>query len=105
LGFNEPAGELQPHAHVAKLSDESRKHAMLAAARSSPTYGLTLGMADLLLSREILLVVSGHTKAAPLRRLMEGKISTDFPASFLWLAPRVTLYCDAEAFSETGSRQ
>jgi galactosamine-6-phosphate isomerase len=98
LGFNEPAGELQPHAHVARLSQDSMGHSMLAGARSSPTYGLTLGMAELLQSRNILVLVSGRTKVASLRRLLERRVSTDFPASLLWLNPHVSLYCDAEAY-------
>jgi galactosamine-6-phosphate isomerase len=98
LGFNEPAGELQPHAHMATLSEASLTHAMIADARSSPTYGLTLGMTDLLQSRNILLLVSGRTKAPPLCRLLEGRITTHFPASLLGMHPQVKLYCDAEAF-------
>jgi galactosamine-6-phosphate isomerase len=98
LGFNEPAGELQPDAHVAKLSEASLKHGMLASARSSPTFGLTLGMADLLQARQVLLLVSGGAKAAPMRRLLEGRITTHFPASLLGLHSQVKLYCDAEAY-------
>ena len=97
LGFNEPASALQPFAHVAKLSAASLKHGMLAAARERPTYGLTLGMANLLASREILLAVSGPHKRAALQRLLGGTITPRFPATFLWLHPRVTLLCDATA--------
>jgi len=97
LGFNEPASALQPFAHVAKLSAASLKHGMLSAARERPTYGLTLGMANLLASREILLVVSGPHKRAALQRLLAGTITPRFPATFLWLHPRVTLLCDAAA--------
>ncbi|MGL4513165.1 MAG: 6-phosphogluconolactonase, partial [Lacipirellulaceae bacterium] len=39
LGFNEPADELQPHAHVARLSAASLGHAMVREA-SAPTCGL-----------------------------------------------------------------
>ena len=97
LGFNEPAEFLTPHAHVATLSAESLTHSMLAGLKQRPTYGLTLGIADLLASREILLVVSGESKAAPMRRLLTPEISTHFPASFLWLRPRVTILCDRAA--------
>jgi galactosamine-6-phosphate isomerase len=97
LGFNEPGPHLKPHAHVAQLSTESLKHAMLDQARSLPTLGLTLGMADLLQARRVLLLVNRAKKAGPLRRLLRGEITTEFPASFLWLYPDVTLLCDADA--------
>jgi 6-phosphogluconolactonase/glucosamine-6-phosphate isomerase/deaminase len=42
-------------------------------------------------------LVNGAQKAAQLRRLLEPKISPQFPASFLWLHPAVTLYCDEAA--------
>ena len=102
LGFNEPGRYLQPRAHVAQLSDTSMSHAMLDHARSRPTYGLTLGVADLLQARNILLLVNGPKKAAPLRRLLSGQITTDFPASLLWLHPNVSLFCDADAYGAPG---
>ncbi len=97
LGFNEPAAALQPFAHVAELSAASLKHGMLASARNRPGYGMTLGMANLLAAREILLVVSGGHKRAALRRLLAGGVTARFPATFLWLHPRVTLLCDQAA--------
>jgi galactosamine-6-phosphate isomerase len=97
LGFNEPADYLQPHAHVAQLSGASQLHAMLNLARTRPTYGLTLGMSDILHARQVLLLVSGAAKHEPLRRLERGRISTDFPASLLELHPQALLLCDAKA--------
>jgi len=99
LGFNEPGAYLQPHAHVAQLSDASMSHAMLDRALTRPTHGLTLGMADLLQARNVLLLVSGPQKAAPLRRLLSEQITTDFPASLLWLHANVLLLCDAGAYN------
>jgi galactosamine-6-phosphate isomerase len=97
LGFAEPAEYLQPFAHVAELSQASLAHAMLAKSDVRPTYGLTLGMADLIQSRRILLLVSGSTKRVPLQRLLSGRLSTDFPASMLQVHPNVLLLCDQAA--------
>ena len=103
LGFTEPAEYLQPFAHVAQLSQASLAHAMLAKSDVRPTYGLTLGMADLIQSRRILLLVSGPTKRDPLQRLLSGRISTEFPASMLQVHPNVLLICDAAAYPESVS--
>jgi len=97
LGFNEPHPFLRPHAHVATLSETSLSHAMLGQGAVRPTHGLTLGMADLLQARQVLLVVSGASKRNAMRRLLSGEISAQFPASFLWLHPHVTLLCDRAA--------
>ena len=97
LAFNEPAAFLQPGAHVAKLAEASLKHSMLHHSQGHPSCGLTLGIADLLQSRKILLLVSGASKVLPLRRLLTPQISSDFPASFLWLHSDVTLMCDEAA--------
>lgn len=97
IGFNEPADALQPHAHVATLSPDSLCHAMIREEPERPTFGLTLGMADLLHARRVLLLVTGKSKREPLRRLLAGPISTRFPASFLQLHPDVTLLADEAA--------
>jgi galactosamine-6-phosphate isomerase len=99
IGFNEPAPALPPHAHVAQLSDASLAHSMLRDSRARPRYGLTLGMADLLHADAILLLVSGESKRQALRRLLEGPISTEFPASLLALHTNVHLLCDTPALA------
>jgi galactosamine-6-phosphate isomerase len=97
IGFNEPADFLEPHAHVARLAESSMGHAMLKRSTGQPAYGLTLGMADLMQSRRVLLLASGNAKHGPLEHLLSGRITTTFPASLLQLHPDVTLLCDAEA--------
>ena len=104
IGFNEPAESLQRHAHLAKLSDASLGHAMLHQSRQRPTYGITLGMADILRSREILVVVSGPAKREALGRLLSAKITTAFPASLLYLHSQVTLICDVAASPDAAER-
>jgi galactosamine-6-phosphate isomerase len=99
LGFNEPAAQLQPGPHVARLSLASLSHTMLGGSRRGLSSGLTLGMADLLRSREVVLLVNGRHKADQLRRLFRRRITPRFPASFLWLHPHVHLFCDRAAAS------
>ena len=97
LGFNEPADELRPHAHVARLSESSLDHPMVRHNRAAVRYGMTLGIGDILHSRHVLLLVNGGPKREALARLMAGGVSTQFPASCLWLHPSVTCVCDADA--------
>ncbi|HEX2971106.1 MAG TPA: 6-phosphogluconolactonase [Tepidisphaeraceae bacterium] len=99
LGLNEPASALQAFAHVAKLTSATLGHSMLQSSGHLPGYGLSLGMADILQSRQILLLVHGQHKAEQMRRLMTGPISCDFPASMLWMHPNVCCFCDRAAAS------
>ena len=97
VAMNEPAPAFTPGPHVAKLSRSSQRHPLLGGLAKKPRYGLTLGLGDILRSRKILLLVSGHHKHQPLKRLMQPRVSTQFPASFLWLHPNATVLCDREA--------
>jgi galactosamine-6-phosphate isomerase len=91
IAFNEPEPTLEPYAHPGKLSAASLSHPMLSSTKRSLQIGLTLGMANILQSKKILLIVNGNHKTEILSKLMGGKISTGLPASFLWLHPDA--YC------------
>ena len=97
LGFNEPAPYLTAGPHVARLSAASLGHSMLGGSRRGLCTGLTLGMADLLRSRQIVLLVSGRRKARQMRRLFTRRITPRFPVSLLWLHPDVHVFCDRDA--------
>lgn len=99
LGLNEPAAWLQACAHVAELSQSTRCHPMLTKAGRAPRRGLTLGMADIMRARHIVLLVNGAKKAEPMRELMSRRIGAGFPASMLWMHPSVRCFCDREAAS------
>jgi galactosamine-6-phosphate isomerase len=94
LGLNEPATQLEPYCHVAKLSELSLEHKMIASMEIKPRYGITLGMQEILSSRKIVLLISGAGKKGMVNRLMEGKISTTLPASFLWTHGNVECFLD-----------
>ena len=95
VGLNYPSPALPAETHLTDAS--TLKHAMLDAALGVPTHGFTLGMAEVLRARQIVLVVNGAGKAEALRRLMTGDISTEFPASLLWQHPNVHLFADHAA--------
>ena len=105
LGMNEPGETLTPRAHVARLHPQTRSHTMIRHLESPPAYGMTLGMADLLQARALLLLVSGISKREVLQSLLEGGISTSLPASFLHLHPNVTLLCDRDAAGKRATGQ
>ncbi len=85
VGLNEPGPSLQPHCHVAKLSEQTLRHAMMNSRETKPAYGMTLGIGDILRARKILLLVTGEGKERVIARFLDGNVTTDLPASFLWL--------------------
>ena len=99
--MNEPAPALIPSAHVTKLAGGSLKHSMLRALKPKPRYGLTVGMADILCSRQALMLVSGESKKTAMTRFLNGTVSTSFPASLLWLHPNAVVLCDRKAIALT----
>lgn len=98
LALNEPGELLDAHVHVAKLSESSLTHTMINDMKMKPSYGLTLGMADILQSAFVLIIISGAKKKRITADFLNGKISTKLPASFLWLHPNVVCLIDKEAY-------
>ncbi len=97
IGFNEPASTLNPICHVAELTADSLNHQMINALNKKPSYGLTLGMADILQSKKIILLLTGAKKKEVIKKLLSKKITTNLPASFLWLHNKVECYIDANS--------
>ncbi|HUH46008.1 MAG TPA: 6-phosphogluconolactonase, partial [Arenibacter sp.] len=94
LGFNEPANFLTPECHIAELSQTSLMHSMTDSMAYKPNYGLTLGMANILQSKKIILLLTGPGKNQAVKGLLKKEISSVLPASFLWLHPNVHCYMD-----------
>lgn len=85
LGFIEPGAPLYIKPYVSELSVESQNHGMLLNENIIYERGLTLSINQILSSKKIIIFVSGEGKQNAKLELLSGKISTDCPASFLWL--------------------
>ena len=100
LALNEPADFLQPYCHQAELSQMSLNHPMISFMENKPSYGLTLGMTNILNSRMILLLVNGTHKKEIVNKFLSKKITTYLPASFLWLHPNVICLIEQNAIND-----
>jgi galactosamine-6-phosphate isomerase len=94
IGLNEPAPSLEVGCHVALLTEESRKHALLADVHPKPTHGLTLGIGDILRARKIVLLITGRGKERAVSGLLSGQLTTAVPASLLALHDDVDVFID-----------
>lgn len=94
IALNEPAAKLQLNCHVEQLAKSTLSNGMIKTLSQPPTFGMTLGIGDLLASKRILIFVSDKGKKEALKRLLSREITTDFPASLLWLHPNVDVLID-----------
>ena len=97
LGFNEPSHTLEPFCHIAQLSEQSLQHDMVSSLAEKPKYGLTLGLRNILSSKKIILLIAGSDKGSVIEELLTKRISTNLPASMLWLHQNVECLIDQKA--------
>jgi glucosamine-6-phosphate deaminase len=101
IAFNEPGSGRDSAARVVAL-DESTRVALAGAFGSLadvPQEGMTLGVADLLESRRVLVLALGEHKAEAVRRAIEAPPSASTPASWLQGHDDVTWLLDTAAAS------
>lgn len=103
IGFNEPADALCAYSHVAELeraTRESNADRFGGDWTAVPERALSMGMATILNARAIVLIATGAEKAAAVKGIVEGMITTALPASLLQVHPRVTVMVDPAAAGE-----
>jgi glucosamine-6-phosphate deaminase len=84
IGFNEPGTPFDSHTRVVELTESTRKaNADLFPQGHVPTHAITMGIATILSSKRIVLLVAGSGKEEALLRLHDGAIDESFPASAL----------------------
>ncbi len=99
IGMNEPADTMRLRPHLAKLSESTLQNSPFARAKGVK-YGMTLGMADILQAKRIIVLVNGAHKRQQLRRLLNGAVTSKFPASFLQMHPDTLVIADKAAAGE-----
>ena len=101
IGFNEPGTSETSQTHCVQLEASTRNNnARFFSDRDRvPTHAITMGIQSILKSERILLLASGKKKAQAVKRFLDGRVSKDFPASFLWKHNHVTLIVDRDAYA------
>jgi glucosamine-6-phosphate deaminase len=103
IGFNEPGAPFDSRTRVVPLSESTRLvNAGDFESDRAPERAITVGMATIFESREVLLLASGTNKAAAVTAAVEGEVSESVPASMLKNHPNTTLFLDEDAASDLG---
>lgn len=99
IGFNEKRSTPSSRVRYVELDSETRatNATLFEDPSEMPTGAITLGIADILRARKILLIAKGENKAWGINRTLKGPIGADAPASFLRFHPRVTFVMDPKA--------
>lgn len=107
IAFNEPGSARDSRARVVDLAIESRRaHASgFGSLEAVPARGMTLGVADLLESRQIIVMATGAAKAAIVSRAIDGAQTADVPASWLQSVDPLWLLDEAAAAALKGRGQ
>jgi glucosamine-6-phosphate deaminase len=97
VGMNEPGSEASSMTRVVKLADETSANASRYGATNSPTWGITVGLSELLAARRLRMVVTGGHKSEILESCLTWPIGPDLPATFLRLHPDLAVFADESA--------
>lgn len=98
LGLNEPGSAPEsPTRRVEMHPSSTAAAAQYVRQNPLPRWGLTVGLEQLLGSREVWLLVTGRSKAEVLRQVLRGPIGPEVPASLLRRHRNCCVFYDAEA--------
>ena len=99
-GMNEPGTSFSLRSHITDIDSQTQQVGQkYFKEKQQLSKGVTLGLATILDSKNILLMVSGQHKAKIVKQVLEGEISEQVPASILRSHPGLRIYLDKGAAS------
>ncbi len=100
VGLNEPGSSANSSVRRVELAESTTQAAgRYISGLKLPTWGVTLGMRELLASQEVWLLATGKHKASIVAELMKAKKTEDIPATMFFDHPKVVVWLDADAAS------
>lgn len=99
IAFNEPDTNLVSGTHLTGLTENTiESNARFFESKADvPTTALTMGLGEIMKSKKIIVIASGEGKAEAVKAMLNGKISTDMPASMLQMHRDVVVIIDEDA--------
>ena len=102
VGFNEPGSKRNSRTRVVELSAETMKanRDQFSLNTPMPQKALSMGIATIMESKELLMLATGTSKAETIKYLVNHHDDEKCPATFLKSHPHFTLVLDPEAASK-----
>lgn len=101
IGFNEPGTSFDSQTHLVQLdaSTIEANSRFFDKIEDVPTKAISMGIANILAAKSIVLFAYGESKAQAIKGTVEGEKTEEVPASALQGHPDVTIIADKEALS------
>ena len=101
IGFNEPGTSFDSQTHLVQLdaSTIEANSRFFDKIEDVPTQAISMGIANILAAKSIVLFAYGESKAQAIKGTVEGKRTEKVPASALQGHPNVIIIADKEALS------
>lgn len=99
IGFNEPGTPFESATHVVNLAQSTIKDnsRLFDDISQVPTQALTMGIAEIMQAKTVLMLASGANKAQAVKAMVEGEITPNCPASVLQRHPNCIVIVDKDA--------
>ena len=101
VAFNEPGSSFDCRTRVVQLHDSTVKDnsRLFARIEDVPTSAISMGIADIMSAKKLLLLASGANKAQAVKNMVHGEVTEACPASILQRHPDATVILDEDAAS------
>ena len=102
LGFNEAGSSEKSRTRTVLLSYNSRKRQSQnfnGNIDETPRTAITMGLATMLTAKRIAMIEWGEDKAEIVRKVVEGRITSECPASYLQKHENISFYVDENSAS------
>ena len=99
IAFNEPSSSLGSRTRVKTLTQETIKDNsfFFNDIANVPKFAITGGVGTIMEAKEILLLASGKSKAIPIKKAIEGPITSMCSASAIQMHPKTIVILDEDA--------
>jgi len=99
IGFNEPGSEFDSKTRETFLAEETIEDnsRFFNNKKDVPRKTITMGIETIMKAKNILVIASGENKSEAVSKALEGKISTEVPASIIQRHKNVIIILDKEA--------
>ena len=99
IGFNEPKTPFDSTTHIVNLTESTIKDnsRLFDDISEVPTKAITMGIANIMNAKKILVVANGENKAKAVYNMVKGPVTEDCPASVLQKHEDVIVIVDKKA--------
>ncbi len=99
IGFNEPGSYVKSRTRLVKLTHNTRvvQAKAFQGLEHTPRMAITMGIGTIMRAERIVLMAWGEQKAPIIRRLVEGEISDQVPATYLQEHANIEVVIDRSA--------